>query len=266
MCCVNFPQIEVAGDLRSQRPLFLIDSTRSVMNKEHLFILAFLATGMFLSVYKNKLTPGASLAGGLAGYLIYTGTGYAGVILMAAFFVLGVLATGWKQQVKVQEGLAEADKGRRRASQVLANAGVAAGAALLSTVNPQLQLLCTLMVAAAFASATSDTLSSELGNIYGRRFYNIITLKKDRKGENGVVSMEGFLAGVAGSGLLAVLYSAFSGWGYFSWIVLVAGVSGNLFDSFIGALLERKSLISNDMVNFLNTLFAALLAAGASLI
>lgn len=236
------------------------------MIEEHLFVLAFLVTGMVLSVSRNKLTPGASLTGGLIAYLIYTGTGIDGLVLMAAFFVFGVLATAWKQQAKIEEGLAEADKGRRKASQVLANSAVPAAVALLSIAFPELQGLCVLMLAAAFASATSDTFSSELGNVYGTRFYNILSLKKDKKGENGVVSIEGTLAGILGAGLLALIYSAFAGWGYFSCLVFLAGISGNLFDSLIGAALERRNLIGNDMVNFLNTLVAALIAGLAGLI
>jgi len=34
---------------------------------------------------------------------------------------------------------------------------------------------------------------------------------------------------------------------------------GNLFDSVIGATFERNGLIGNNFVNFLNTLFAALI-------
>lgn len=232
-----------------------------MMNGEQLFVLVFLSTGMFLSVYRNKLTVEASLTGGLTGYLLFTGTGYAGLIMMTAFFVFGVLATGWGQGSKIEARLSESNKGKRRSSQVLANAGVAAASALLAPVMPDMQSVCLLMVAAAFASATSDTLSSELGNVYGRRFYHIITFQKDRKGENGVISIEGSLAGLVGAALIALIYSTFAGWGSWSWIVLFAGFAGNLFDSVLGAVFERKSLFGNDAVNFLSTLFAALTAA-----
>jgi len=39
-------------------------------------------------------------------------------------------------------------------------------------------------------------------------------------------------------------------------IVAVAGVTGMLFDSLLGALFERKGYLNNDAVNFLGTVFA----------
>jgi uncharacterized membrane protein len=41
------------------------------------------------------------------------------------------------------------------------------------------------------------------------------------------------------------------------WII-AAGTAGNLSDSVMGALLERRGVIGNNAVNFLNTLIAAL--------
>ena len=42
--------------------------------------------------------------------------------------------------------------------------------------------------------------------------------------------------------------------------MLFAAVAGMLFDSLLGALLERRNLLNNDAVNFLSTVFAAALA------
>lgn len=232
------------------------------MKADHILLVAALCSGMFLSVYTKKLSPGASACGGLIACLLFWGSGYAGVFMMAAFFVVGTAATGWKHRLKAGRGLAATDKERRVASQVLANAGVPALAAFIALCFPSLREWCVIAIAAAFASATSDTLSSELGNVYGRRFYNVLTWKKDRRGENGVISLEGTLAGLAGSAIIAMLYSVFTGLTPLVAIVLLAGMAGNIFDSVLGATLERKHVISNDAVNFLNTFFAALLAAG----
>lgn len=232
------------------------------MNAAHLSLIACLCTGMFLSVHHKKLTMWGSLCGGLIAYILYLGSGYAAVLIMAAFFILGTGVSTWRHQLKLGMGLAEADKGRRVASQVLANAGVPAVAALIALCFPSQREFCTVLIAAAFASATSDTLSSELGNVYGRRFYHVLTWRKDTRGENGVISFEGSLAGLAGSAAIAFLFACFAGWTSLVAVVLVAGMAGNLFDSILGATLERKHLIGNDAVNFLNTLFAAFVAGG----
>jgi uncharacterized membrane protein len=43
---------------------------------------------------------------------------------------------------------------------------------------------------------------------------------------------------------------------------LGAGIGGLFFDSLLGATVERRGWIGNDLVNFTSTLFAAALATG----
>ena len=49
--------------------------------------------------------------------------------------------------------------------------------------------------------------------------------------------------------------------GRVAWIALGAGVCGLFFDSAVGATLERRGWLGNDLVNFASTAFAAALAA-----
>ena len=224
--------------------------------------LGLLGAGMLYSVRRGKLTLAAAGTGGGLGLLIYLGSGFAGLALLALFFGLGTAASGWRVADKRRLGLAEENRGRRTAGQVVANAGVAGLLGLLAWQLPPHAPLARLMLAGSFAAAAADTLASELGNVYGRRYYDVLTLRPDARGRNGVVSLEGTALGLAGSAALAAAYClGFGGGPAFGWL-LVAGTAGNLADSVLGATLERRGYLGNNAVNFLNTLTGALVAGG----
>ncbi|MEP6846110.1 MAG: DUF92 domain-containing protein, partial [Panacibacter sp.] len=142
-----------------------------------------------------------------------------------------------------------------------ANTGIAAILGILIYFYPSEKNILSLMMAATFASATADTLSSELGNICGSKFYNIITLQKDGRGLNGVISLEGILIGLGGSVIIAIIYAFGFGWSAANILLItLAGAAGNIGDSIIGATAERKLLLKNNAVNFLSTGIAAITA------
>jgi uncharacterized protein (TIGR00297 family) len=221
-------------------------------------VLFIIGAGVAASIRFRKLTVAGALTGGCLAGLLYKGAGIGGIIMLAAFFIAGTAATAFGRNKKERLGIAEKNKGQRTAWQVLANGGVAGLAGLLSWLNPEQSVLWQLAAAASLASASADTLSSELGSIYGKSFYNILTFKKDTCGLDGVVSVEGTLWGIAGSALIALLYIVFYGYSPLAFWILLAGFTGNIADSVLGASLERQGWIKNDLVNMLNTLVAAL--------
>ncbi|HEY1021591.1 MAG TPA: DUF92 domain-containing protein [Flavisolibacter sp.] len=227
---------------------------------QYIFLVILLFIGVVESIRHRKLTKTAAIAGGLTGFCIFIGAGWTGFALLVLFFMGGTLATGWKRKQKTAIGMMQERGGQRKTGQVLANAGMAGTLGLLALLLPQQKELLALMIAATFSSAMADTLSSELGSIYGKKFYNILTFKQDQKGLDGVVSLEGTLMGLVGSILIAIVYCTGFGWDTCFFILLFAGTVGNLSDSVLGAALERKKQIGNDAVNFLNTLIAALVA------
>lgn len=228
---------------------------------QYVWLFVILAGAIIASVAAKKLTVAAALIGGILGLFIYAGAGFTGIALVAVFFMLGTLATSWKKKYKENTGLSEINSSRRNAGQVIANAGVAAICGLLGYFFEEYVFISRLMIAASLSSAIADTLSSELGNVYGKRFYNILTLQKDTRGLNGVVSLEGTGIGVIGSIIIALVYAVGFGFAPNTFLIIViAGTIGNLFDSILGASLERKQYLNNDAVNFLNTAIAALIA------
>jgi uncharacterized protein (TIGR00297 family) len=224
-----------------------------------LIILLVICSGVIASIVLRKLSKAGALTGGGLAWLLYKGTGITGIVLLAVFFIAGTIATGIGKDRKERLGITEKNKGQRTAWQVLANGGVAGMAGLLAWLYPAYRDIAQLAAAAALASAAADTLWSELGTVYGTRFYNIISFKREQAGPDGVISIEGSLWGVAGSALIAVIYIIGYGHPIHAIYIIVAGTIGNLADSILGATLERRGWLSNDMVNGLNTLLAAVI-------
>jgi uncharacterized protein (TIGR00297 family) len=199
-------------------------------------------------------------AGWVLGTAIYTFLDWRGFLLLGAFFVLGSAVTKLGYRRKAAAQLAQEDEGRRGARHALANVTVAALCALFAALTPH-PVLFALAFAGAFATAASDTASSEIGQLLGRRTFLITTLKPVPRGTQGAVSVEGTLAGVAASAVIAALGAAV---GLYPWVgvapVVVAAFAGITFESVVGATIERRGWLDNEAVNFLNTLVGALAA------
>jgi uncharacterized protein (TIGR00297 family) len=119
---------------------------------------------------------------------------------------------------------------------------------------------------AAFAEATGDTVSSEIGQWISDRAYLITTFQPVPAGEDGGVSVGGSIAGGLASGLVVALAFGMGLCGKGgATIALAAAVGGNLLDSVLGATLERRGLITNGIVNFAGTSFAGALALSIAL-
>lgn len=219
-----------------------------------------LSGGMFVSIYCKKLTQAGGLSGGIIGALVFLGAGYTGLGMLALFFGLGTAATRWCREIKRELFYEPARDTGRTAGQVIANGGIAGLCGLGIILLKEQKSLLIIMMAASLASATADTLASELGTIYGRRFFNCLTFKKDEKGLDGVISLEGTLIGAIGALLIAILFSLGYGFSRNLTLICICGMTGNLADSILGAAFERRGQLKNDQVNFLSTLIAAIIA------
>jgi uncharacterized protein (TIGR00297 family) len=206
------------------------------------------------------------VAGLLLGTLIWASLGWQGWLLLLAFFVIGTGCTKLGYQRKAAAKLAQEKGGRRGMRHALANGGVAAAAALFAATTAFPEAFA-LAFAGALATAAADTAGSEIGQLWGRRTFLITTLRPVPRGTQGAVSVEGTLAGVAASALVAALGAA---GGLYPWagvaIVIVAAFLGSVLESVVGATLERRGLLDNEAVNFLNTLLGAVIAAALALL
>jgi uncharacterized protein (TIGR00297 family) len=123
--------------------------------------------------------------------------------------------------------------------------------------------LLQLGFAASFAAKLADTCGSEIGKRWGRHTVLITTLKPVPPGTEGAISVEGTVASLVGSAVMATLMlwlGLLSDGGCWLLVALV-GLVATLLESWIGAdLQQRCSWLSNELVNAIQTLLAAVLA------
>ncbi|NRA48109.1 MAG: DUF92 domain-containing protein [Phaeodactylibacter sp.] len=241
------------------------DDLKWVHLSDAVFFL-LLPVAAVLSVRAKSISVGGALTGMAIVVGLYLGGSWLGAALLAIFFVAGSFATKWKQEAKISMGVAQESEGQRGWVNAASNGAVAAFFGVWGWWTAIQEPFVFPMMAAAIASATSDTLSSELGNIYGRHYRNILNWKPGRRGEDGMISLEGTLFGIAGTFLIALPTGLYTQSWSVGLIVGLAGFAGNLSDSLLGAALQQQGRLNNHAVNFWSTLIAALIAGLLSII
>jgi uncharacterized protein (TIGR00297 family) len=225
-------------------------------------------------------TPAAAAIGGTICLMLTFWTGSiaesalkSALTPLLALFVLTFLATRSGRGQKAEHGLAESRRGRRT-SQVIANLGVAAllsnfagdRAILWFAQNPGIPDLNSLwilrvVVLATLAEATADTVASEIGQAFGGTPILLTTLRRVEPGTDGAFTFTGTIAGI----IAAAVVAGIGAWSmhldtYVFSIAMGAATLGLFFDSLLGATLELRGWIGNDLVNFASTAFAAFVA------
>jgi uncharacterized protein (TIGR00297 family) len=224
-----------------------------------------LLTGLVLTLLFTLLARrmrGVSVSGAIAGFVVslilYVLAGLEAFAVLVCVFVLTWLATRFDYGEKKRRGTAE-QSGGRTASQVVANLGVATIAVLFFAV--QKNSIYLLAAISALSEAAADTVSSEYGQARGGNPRLITTWTIVPPGTDGALSATGTLAGVAAA-LIVSSFSALVGLISIRGLVVatLAAIFGMFCDSILGASLERKRWLSNNAVNFLSTLMAAIFA------
>ncbi|MEZ2277721.1 MAG: TIGR00297 family protein [Microcoleus sp.] len=223
---------------------------------------------------KKLLTPAGQFHGWLLGVIIWGCLGWQGYAVVMFYFLVGSGVTRIGQAQKEAEGIAEKRSGARGPENVWGSAltatlcalGVLALSILGETgkmpVSQDVISLLLLGYAASFCTKLADTSASEIGKAYGKRTFLITTFKPVPRGTEGAVSLEGTLAGIFASIPIALL----------SWAVGLIDLTGIVFcviaafiatniESVIGATLQSKfEWLTNEVVNFINTLIGAIAA------
>ena len=230
-----------------------------------IWIQALLLNTVLIAVAQRipLLTPAGWVHAGALGTILWGCLGWRGWVAVVAYLVLGSLVTRLGLREKQERGLAEARGGRRGPENVWGSAATGACLSLLIGAGVEPRSLLLVGFSASFAARLADTFGSETGKRWGRRPVLITTLRSVPPGTEGAISLAGTLASAAGSVLMTLvmwqlqLLPSIS----VSLVVMLIGLLATLAESLLGALAQdRFRWLSNELVNALQTLLAAVMA------
>lgn len=222
--------------------------------------LAFAALVLML----RAATPAASAIGLLVCFILaespaawsrftYDPTEHWLLSALIALFILTFATTKYGRSKKEARGLSESRRGRN-ASQIVANLGVAGLFAAVGWYEG---------CVAALAEAAADTVSSEIGQATGHPARLVTTGQAVPAGTDGGVTVVGTVAGLAAAAVVIAIGSRHHRLWPTQLITWMAASAGLYLDSLLGATVERRGWMGNDLVNFSSTLVAAVLASAA---
>ncbi|XP_043690372.1 protein VTE6, chloroplastic [Telopea speciosissima] len=232
---------------------------------------SFFSNLLIFIVGSPILVSGLSLSGigsaFLLGTLTWRAFGASGFFLVALYFVIGTAVTKLKMAQKEAQGVAEKRKGRRGPGSVIGSSAAGCVCAFLSIFGmggAAFFGLWQLGFVASFCTKLSDTVSSEVGKAYGKTTYLVTTFKVVPGGTEGAVSIEGTIAGLLASILLASIGCVMGEINVPEVVICVAASQiANLGESVIGAALQDKEgfrWLNNDAVNVINISIGSVLA------
>jgi uncharacterized protein (TIGR00297 family) len=214
--------------------------------------------------------------------------------LLMLYFVSSVLLSHAGRDVKTRRTQSIVAKGGPRdATQVLANGGLFALLALVSSVLADARADTVALAAlGALAAAAADTWATEVGTLLGGTPWSLRGLHRVPPGTSGGLTVSGTLAMLAGASFVALAAQRLSIRNALL-AITVGGVAGALADTLLGEMVQERrwcapcereterrvhdcgqattlhrgaSWLDNDAVNFAATVAGALVAAGLRLI
>jgi uncharacterized protein (TIGR00297 family) len=218
------------------------------------------AVTAWLGYRAKTVSRSGAIGGALVGAIIYAGAGGRAWVLLLVTFVVASITSRFGLKRKVLLGIAEERGGRRGAGNAIANCGVAAVAAIAAATTPY-QSASLLAIVAALSAGGSDTVASEIGKAWGRSTFLVTTFRRVKPGTPGAISLEGTAAGLVAAFALAATGVALGLTPASTTLAIVVGATaGALIESALGATLEGPGILNNDMLNFINTAMAAIVA------
>ncbi|MGH7560858.1 MAG: DUF92 domain-containing protein [Gemmatimonadales bacterium] len=196
--------------------------------------VAISAAVSLLAWTAGALTRSGALAATAVGAGILWGTGWAGGIVLLAFFLPSTAVGRLPGSRRV---VADARGEVRDHIQVAANGGAALAGALAENLAPGLGLW---IVTASLATAAADTWATSVGALSRTDPRNLLTGRRVPPGTSGGVTLAGTLGAVAGAAIVGVAGAAAGGGAALLATATGVGVAGMLLDSLLGASVQGR--------------------------
>jgi len=241
--------------------------------------------------YRRRFLTGSGAAiAWVLGGCVWAGGRWSLAVPLLFFFVVSSKVTRWAEERRGQMPTSAARAmGARNGRQVGANGAVAAVCAIAALLLGENRWLYGALC--ALAAMTGDTWSSEIGRALVPRPLDLRTFRRVDAGVSGAVSLVGSLAGLVGTVLttslgILLLPGAGRPARYCFLVINLWAFAAMWVDSILGAFVQMRfrcqrcgvlidnrihcgepthriagiSRVDNNLVNFLTTIFAALVA------
>ena len=194
----------------------------------------------YLAYRAGALQRSGAWAAGLVGGLVFGLGGLPWAGLLVTFFISSSLLSRAYAQRKNTLSEKFSKGSRRDYGQVLANGGLGVLLACLHALFPD-QIWVFVAFAGSMAAVNADTWATELGVLSPVPARLITTGRVVQRGASGGITLLGYLAALGGAVVIGLLAGAFvfsENFFTLAAVVILAGLVGSTFDSFLGATVQ----------------------------